>query len=381
MSFDVNGREYSLSAGRPAVAICLDGCDPSYLDAAAWRARGSYFVADAAMPTFTNPNNVSIITGVAPAVHGICGNHFYDRSSKSDVPMNSRAYLRCPTILDELATRGARVLSVTSKQKLLEFVAATPGGHAFSAEKPGELGLSLAGRAPGDIYSADASLWVLDAGIAAVSRGLYDFVYLSTTDYVQHKHAPGSAEAVEFHAALEARIVSLIALGAVVGFTADHGMNAKPRIVYLRPFLGSDVHVTLPITDPYVVHHGALGGCAMVYLGSSDSRDEARARAVLSEIDGVERVFSRAEAARELELPAERIGELVVVAAKDTVLGKSEAEHDLSHLGGTLRSHGSLHERRVPVFVGRPGVSAPADRFTNADLFSLLLISSGDGLR
>ena len=31
------------------------------------------------VPSFTNPNNLSIVTGAPPAVHGICGNYFYDR--------------------------------------------------------------------------------------------------------------------------------------------------------------------------------------------------------------------------------------------------------------------------------------------------------------
>lgn len=368
----INDRDYHLS-DRPSVAICIDGCDPTYLDAAAWNARGTYQLAESAVPTFTNPNNVSIITGTPPSVHGISGNHFFDPSLKKDVPMSARAFLRCPTILESFAERGARVLAVTAKQKLLNFVSPGPKGAAFSSEQPGELGLSLAGRAPGDIYSADASLWVLDAGIAAVERGDYDLIYLSTTDYVQHKHAPGSGEARAFHDALEERILRLHALGARAGFTADHGMNDKPRILYLRPILeaalGSGVHVTLPITDPYVVHHGALGGCAMVYLNGLDAAKAAR---VLSELDGVDAVYSRADAERELDLPEDRVGDLVVFGARDTVLGKSEAEHDLSHLGGTLRSHGSLHERSVPLFVNH---AAPRDAMrSNWDLFSLLLI-------
>jgi phosphonoacetate hydrolase len=363
MILTINDRNYQTPA-KPSVAICIDGCDPEYLrDGALFERPGFFAHAEAVVPTFTNPNNVSIITGAPPSKHGIFGNHFWDEKKNADVPMNTRGYLRCPTILETFANAGTRVLSVTSKKKLLAFVSPGTAGRATSAEDHGV-----------DIYSPEASLWVFDQGIEAVEKNTADLIYLSTTDYVQHKHAPGSTEARAFHDAIAARLKKLDALGARFAVTADHGMNAKPNILYLRPVLeqglgSKSFHLALPITDPYVVHHGALGGCAMIHL---DAADRDRARDFLGATPGIDRVLGRVEAAKLFELPEDRIGDLMVLGDKNTALGMSEAEHDLAALGTTtLRSHGSEHERRVPLLTNFPVEwSGP---LKNWDLFALLL--------
>lgn len=358
----INGRNYRRPE-KPSVAVCIDGCDPEYYqDRPLYSGEGFFAHAEAVVPTFTNPNNVSIITGVAPAKHGIFGNHFWDEKKNADVAMNTRSYLRCPTILETFAGEGVRVLAVTSKKKLLAFVSPGSSGRAISAEDHGI-----------DIYSPEASLWVFDQGVEAVEKNTADLIYLSTTDYVQHKHAPGTPEARKFHEAIAARLERLNSLDARFAVTADHGMNDKPNLLYLGPVLekglgSKSFHITLPITDPYVVHHGALGGCAMIHL---DAADRPRARDLLAATSGIDRVLERAEAARKFELPEDRIGDLMVLGDKYTALGKSEAEHDLSQLGGKLRSHGSEHERRVPLFTNFPAEwSGP---LKNWDLFSLLL--------
>jgi phosphonoacetate hydrolase len=369
----VNGRDYRLPDGKQAyVAICLDGADPQYFEhafaagtmpeLARWKSEATYVVGEAAFPTFTNPNNVSIVTGVSPAEHGIAGNHFYDPERREDVAMNERRYIRTPTVLEALSKAGARVLAVTAKDKLTKMIHPGAPGAAYSAESKGL-----------DVYSAEASLFVLDEGIRAIERGELDFGYLSTTDYIQHKHAPGSGEADDFYAEIDARLKRFGALGAYVALTADHGMNSKtradgsPDVVYLSDHLPREARVTLPITDPYVVHHGALGGCAMVYL----SEGIERAREVLSVLPGVEAVLEREEAARSLELPRDRIGDLVVLAGPTAVLGKSAREHDLTHVAHGLRSHGSLHEARVPIALNRRVQLSARPR--NRDLFHLLL--------
>lgn len=391
----VNGRWLAVPpvGGPGRVVVCLDGSDPSYLEdalatgsmptLASWRTSGAFASAHAVAPTFTNPNNVSIVCGAPPSTHGICGNHFFDPETGADVPMNERRYLRGTTILEALGAAGVSVLAVTAKHKLVRLLDPGPPGLACSAEEPGALGRSLVPTLATDVYSAAASLWVLDAGLAALERGLARVVYLSTTDYVQHKHGPGSEAARALYAAIDARLARFDALGAIVGLTADHGMNdatradGSPNVVFLRPLLAAlgdaTVHVTLPITDPYVVHHGALGGCAMVY-----TRDVEAALAALLAAPGIEAVLSRAEAARTLELPSDRIGDLVVFAAKGVVLGKSAEEHALGPVARGLRSHGGLHERDVP-FVSNaplgPALAARAARgaLANWDVFAHVL--------
>jgi phosphonoacetate hydrolase len=387
----LNGRTYRVPHG-PVVAVCLDGCGPAYLDDALehaavpalrrFRESGFMAITRGAMPSFTNPNNVSIVTGVPPSVHGICGNFFFDEATAAEVMMDSADHLRCKTLLRALADAGKRVLAVTAKHKLLSLLSPGPRGTAFSFERPGEGGERLSRRPSTEVYSAEASLWVLDVGVAALERGLSDVVYLSTTDYVQHMHAEGSAEARAFFEAIDTRLSRLDALGAVVGITADHGMNDKtraggsPNVVYLQPLLdsavGAGTRVLLPITDPYVVHHGALGSFALVYLRG---KDENAARTALEGQAGVEDVVSRREAAARFELPADRIGDLVVLGARDAVLGKSEGAHDLSHVRLGLRSHGGLHEQRVPLLLNRhvaEGALSP-ETLRNFDLFDLML--------
>ena len=111
-------------------------------------------------------------------------------------------------------------------------------------------------------------------------------MYLSTSDYVQHMHAPGDDAANAFYAEVDRSLAAIDRLGATLVVTADHGMKAKAdrsgavRAVYLQDvldeWLGSGVaRVILPVTDPYVLHHGSLGSCGMVYLA------EGRRRSVL----------------------------------------------------------------------------------------------------
>lgn len=384
----VNGRAYALPT-EPVVVICLDGCDPAYLSApdfgalapvlSRWMKQGFSAIARASMPTFTNPNNVSIVTGVPPKVHGISGNFFLEEASGAEVPMNEARYLRCPTLFPALVAAGVKTLTVTAKKKLAALIAPPAPGLGLTVEGASQLAVELGGRAAPDVYSADASLFVLDVGGRAIERGLAQVVYCSTTDYVQHKHGPSDPEARAFYGALDARLGRLEALGATVVLTADHGMNGKtdaagaPNVRWLEAeldlALGPGARVILPITDPYVVHHGSLGSAATVYLFG---RDPVRATEALRTLPGVEGVYARAEAAERFELPADRIGDLFVVADQRTVLGTRPERHDLSHVMTGLRSHGGLAEVRVPMIVNRPRRRAGVD-LRNFDAFDLAL--------
>lgn len=373
-AFAVNGRTYR-PPSRPVVVICLDGCADEYLDAALARGRMPYLarmaaagyrgLARAALPSFTNVNNCAIITGTPPRDTGIGGNYFLDPTTGDEVMTNSAKYLRNDTILAAAARAGRRVATVTAKDKLRELLAKDLRGISFSAEKAVSESLDVAalvGPAP-PIYSAEASAYVLRAGVTLLEAGRADFCYLTTTDYVQHKYAPAEPEALDFHAALDEQLGRLLDLGAVVGITADHGMNAKcdargnPRVVYLETQLaerfGAGARVLCPITDPYVAHHGALGSAVTVYLPPAVNRSEV-ARWVLDR-DGVTEVYDRPTAARKLELPEDRIGDLFVLAGRDWVIGRTPAHHDLGALGGrSLRSHGGRYEEMVPLVLSEP---------------------------
>jgi len=401
MSIQVNQRQYRLAA-LPVVVVCVDGCEPDYLGQAVatghmpWMKKalshGTGLVADCVVPTFTNPNNLSIVTGVPPSVHGICGNYLFDSETQSEVMMNDPKWLRAPTILAALADAGQKVAVVTAKDKLRQLLGHQMKGICFSAEKADQATLAehgidqvlaKVGKPLPSVYSADLSEFVFAAGVWLMQHQRPDVMYLSTTDYIQHKFAPGTAGANAFYAMMDGYLQQLEDMGCVIALTADHGMNAKvgmdglPQVIYLQDWfdawLGTAVaRVILPITDPYVVHHGALGSFATVYLPASVDLNQAVQR--LQAVHGIEAVYTREQAAVHFELPADRIGDLVVVSERFTVMGTALAKHDLSGLDVPLRSHGGVSEQRVPLVLNRPITGLdPQRRWRNFDALDLAL--------
>jgi phosphonoacetate hydrolase len=378
----VNGRTYQFPQ-HPTVVICIDGCAPEYFSAGLARhmlpaiqrfqEQGTYALAKAVLPTFTNPNNLSIVTGAPPVVHGISGNFFLNPDTGEEVMMNDPSFLRAGTLLATLSQQGARVAVITAKDKLRRLLGhGLRQGICFSAEKAHETTLAehgieqvnaLVGWETPEVYSSQLSEFVMEAGLRLYQQQTPAIMYLSLTDYIQHKHAPGTPVADRFYQTLDGYFAAFDALGAVVGITADHGMNDKndatgaPNILYLGALLddwcgSGTTRVILPITDPYVVHHGALGSFATIYVDTSV--DIQWLVGSLKSTAGIEYVGTRAESSREFELPADRIGDIVVVSDRCTVLGKAPQDHDLSLLEGGLRSHGGLAEQEVPFVLNKP---------------------------
>ena len=401
MALHVNGRDYAIPT-RPVVVVCVDGCEPDYLAQAVasghmpWMKNvlqhGTAIVADCVVPTFTNPNNLSIVTGVPPSVHGICGNYLYDTASDSEVMMNDPKWLRAPTVLAAMANAGKKVAVVTAKDKLRSLLGHQMRGICFSAEKADKATLAdngihevlaKVGRPLPSVYSADLSEFVFAAGVWLMAHERPDLMYLSTTDYIQHKFAPGTDGANVFYAMMDSYLQQLEDLDCTIALTADHGMNAKtgmdgkPDVLYLQDTLdgwlgAAKARVILPITDPYVVHHGALGSYATIYLPSDTDRAATAQR--LRALRGIEVVLTREQAVERFELPSDRIGDLVVVSERFTVLGTSQSRHDLSGLDVPLRSHGGISEQRVPLILNRPTPGLDTTRrWRNFDALDLAL--------
>ena len=382
--FEINGRRYTPPA-RPIAVLCIDGCADEYLDVSLARghmpnlakmtAAGGYRgMVRGALPSFTNVNNTAIVTGAPPSVTGICGNFFLNPETGEEVMMNSPEFRRCETILTTAADAGRKVAFITAKEKLRTVLGdgvVERGGIVFSSEKVDEArkethGLDHAenviGKPRPEIYSGDASVYVLEAGAALAEAGTADFLYLSTTDFMQHKYAPEAQESLDFYAALDTQIGRLIDAGCIVAATADHGMNGKnkpdgsPNVIYVESLLkekfGDDIRVICPITDPYVVHHGALGSLVMVHV--EDKGSIAPIIDYLNTINGITEVYDKETTCRRLELAADRIGDICVLSGRDVVVGKTPADHDLSVLKGGLRSHGGRYEEMVPMFFSHP---------------------------
>jgi phosphonoacetate hydrolase len=407
-SIELNGRSYRAPV-RPTVVICADGCDPAYLDAgleagvlptvARWQRAGFYALAEAAMPTFTNPNTLSIVTGAPPAVHGISGNFALDRETGAEIMMDDPAMVRSQTILALMSKAGVPVAAITAKDKLRRMLGAGlrigAGDACFSSERaagctPAEHGIAeveaLVGRPAPDMYSADLSLYVLDAGIRLVEQQRARLFYLSLSDYVQHGNAPAAVPALAFHTELDRRLHTLEELGCAVALTA--GMNDKalpdgrPHVLFLEDLLeaqfgAGSVRVICPITDPFVRHHGALGSFVRVYR--KKGVPIATLAYAVRALPGIDAVLTREEAARLLQLPYDREADLVVTGDRNTVIGARAAEHDLSSLAGhRLRSHGGAFEQQVPFLLSSPLDPEYEDRarsqtLRNFDIFEAAL--------
>ncbi|MDE0814299.1 MAG: phosphonoacetate hydrolase [Alphaproteobacteria bacterium] len=394
----VNGRVYTWPEA-PLVVVCVDGSEPAYMDEAVaagvmpWlaqaRVAGTNRTADCVVPSFTNPNNISIVTGRPPSVHGISGNFFLDPDDGSEVMMNDPKFMRCGTILAAFADAGAKVVVITAKDKLRLQLGHELKGVCFSSEKADEVTIAdngvdgvvdLVDMPVPSVYSAALSEFIFAAGVKLMMRDRPDIMYLSTTDYVQHKHAPGTVEANAFYAMMDGYWAQLDALGCTLALTADHGMNAKhdpatgaPNVVYLQDQLDAwygegHAKVILPITDPYVVHHGALGSYATIYIDDAgDIPDRLRA------IPGVTDVMDNATACAKFGLPPERVGDLVVVSERHMTLGSRAQDHDLSGLTEPLRSHGGPTEQTVPFIISKPTPDLAPSGLRNFDIFDAAL--------
>jgi phosphonoacetate hydrolase len=403
----INGRDYRWPE-RPVVVVCIDGSEPDYIEQAIaagvmpWMEKvveqqGSDLRAHCVVPSFTNPNNISIVTGVPPVIHGICGNFYYDRENDREVMMNEPELLRTPTIFKAFQDAGAKIAVITAKDKLRrllgnELKLGEGGAICFSSEKSDQVSLAdngienvldMVGMEVPSVYSAELSEFIFAAGVKLMETVRPDLMYLSTTDYIQHKFAPGSDGANSFYAMMDKYWAQLDALGAVIALTADHGMNAKhdaagdPNIIYLQDemdrIMGDAVaRVILPITDPYVVHHGALGSYATVYLPAD--ADVAALKSELAAIDGIEAVYENQEGCAQFDLAQDRMGDLILVSSKHVVIGTTASRHDLSGLTVPLRSHGGVTEQTVPLIVSQPVVSLdPNMQLHNYDIFNLAL--------
>jgi len=372
---------------RPVVVVCIDGGDPRYLqryladgsipNIARFISQGFAGVADGSMPSFTCPNNMSMITGTPTAKHGISGNFYLDTATWKPVVMTGPELLRGDTVIARFAAAGAKVVSITAKDKLRKQLAkgldVSQGHVSFStefadqctmAENGIENVIEWLGMAKPGMYSMELSLFVLEAGLKLLKERRPDLLFLSLTDWVQHKWAPEEGDARRFYQKLDDVFGRLAAHDITLALTADHGMSDKsneagePNVIWLQDILDArfgkdETIVVCPITDAFVAHHGALGGFVRVW-----SRGKITARQIIEHIggiDGIEMALDKATACRMFDMPPDREADVAVVSREDTCIGSSARNHDLAGLkGNRLRTHGGVSEAKVPFILSRP---------------------------
>ena len=378
---EINERQYPGIPSSTAIVICLDGSQKEYFEEASklnltpnidsFKKNGEDLLVNSAIPSFTNPNNISIVTGRPSSIHGICGNFFYTPSTGEEVMMNDPQFLRAPTIFQKYYEQGAKIAIVTAKDKLRKLLSHglkfnESRAICFSSEKSDQANLNENGieevnkwldmEVP-NVYSQGLSEFVMAAGVKILNELNPDIMYLSTTDFIQHKYAPGDEVANAFYAMFDRYIGQLNVNNNSIIVTADHGMQPKsrsdgsPNAIFLQDILdetlGKDISkVILPITDPYVVHHGALGSFATVYLDDKSRIHDAIVE--IQKIDDIEVVLTNEEGCAQYDLPTDRMGDIICMSSKNSTIGSAEKAHDLSKLKEPLRSHGGLHEREVP---------------------------------
>ncbi len=350
------------------VVICVDGLEPAYLAAAetpgwdAIAASGAAGECEGVVPSVTNVNNVSIVTGAFPAEHGITANTYYDREADERVYMEDPSFLRAPTRLETAADAGDTVGSLVVKDKLRRMVGRGCDVSESAEDAPAWLEDAV-GPAP-DIYSGDASPWMMDAAVHVLEARDLDWLYVSTTDVVPHKHGPEEEPARRWVAAMDDGIAAVAERATAVAVTADHGMARKTLAVDVERSLGEagiDATVIRLIRDKHVYHHQNLGGAAYVYVhdGSPDAAADH-----LESVEGVDLVLSREAACERFRLPADRVGDLMLLGTPRSAFGPLE---EGTHAEVDLRSHGSHHERTVPYVT-----SNGAEMDANVDAFDAI---------
>jgi phosphonoacetate hydrolase len=359
-----------------AIIVICDGFGLEYFDRGpmptlrAWAAEGVFARAQAVMPSVTNCNNASICCGAWPSRHGIIGNSFFDPETGTEEYMEDAKLLLAPTIFERARAQGVHSALLSAKKKTIRLL--NKGTDiALTAEDPDRDWEGRLGKAP-PIYSREINYWLSSAALDILrNRPEIGLLYIHTTDYPMHMWPPEAPESQEHLSRLDELLAELAAAApdAAVFLTADHGMNFKSRCWDLEKALqerGAPVRIAISAErDKYLAHHKGMGGTAWVHLQTP--HDEARAGALLRELEGVERVLTRAEAAAEFNLMASRLGDLVVIGDRDTVFGNLDAAMEILPKG--FRTHGSPHEMNVSVIIHNAPSAPRADYFLrNLDL-------------
>jgi phosphonoacetate hydrolase len=358
------------------VVIMFDGFGLDYLEQSdmptlrRWQRDGLYQQVKGVMPSVTNANNSSICCGCFPGVHGITGNSYFDITRDHEEYMEAADLLLAPTLFEYAAKLGVSSALLSSKKKTIPLLSRGTA-IALTGEEPSAEWVDRLGPAP-PIYSPEINYWIARAAIYILKhQPEIQCLYVHTTDYPMHTWAPQAPESKEHLKTMDTLLGEAYESAPDARFllTADHGMNHKTYAYDLdKTLTASGVPIRKSISaerDRYVKHHRGLGGAAWVYL--NDPKDKKRVMECLLRLTGVESVLTREEAVSKFSLYGSRIGDLCVFGNRNTVFG--ELEEASNELPNNYRSHGSIHERDIPLVVFNSAELPPRSYFQhNLDL-------------
>jgi phosphonoacetate hydrolase len=338
--------------GRKILITLLDGFGPEYLETSDMpvlkriAGRHGFKIGSGMIPSVTNVNNASLMTGCFPDAHGITTNFYYDPRTGHAAEMKSPEFLLRPTLLERAARLGWKTALVSSKDKI-RTLCSRGATVAVSAEKPEARFLEIAGKQE-SMYSAAVNYWSLRVARHLLKRESVDLLFLSTTDYMMHTYAHNEAPSLEHLHTLDRMLGDILDDHPVIELylTADHGMNAKTDAldpIRLLRAGGVEAAAAPLISDNHKIHHQDLGGSYYIYLRST--ADLAKALDLLRTAPEMEEAFDRSTAARVFHLHRDRIGDVFVLARRDSVFG----ELPVVRKAVKVRTHGSRHEASVPL--------------------------------
>ena len=356
-----------------ALIIVIDGCNPDYLTEEAapniYRlAREHGFVkhVQCVMPSVTNVNHAAILSGEWPETTGVVGNYWYDPKTGEQGFVEERGFMKAPTALQRYRQEGYATALLTVKGKVLG-VYGDGATYGLSAQTPDEALLARWGLStPPDIYSVEATGWIVDAARRCIEVDDPAFVYCTTNDYIFHHYAPGDPKAERQIADVDEQVAKIYAADPErqIYLTADHGMNQKTTIANMQHVCddnGFDTFCLGPLKDRYVVNHiYQEGGMVYVFLKGKSATPEERARfrAFAEGLPYVEKVMPAPDAAAVYHLPSDKIGDFVLFSAPGCAFGECDGETIHTE---ESRTHGSLYEREIPLVAVNP--AGPADEY------------------
>lgn len=364
---------------RKVLIIVIDGCSQDYLEQGVTPhlhelgKKGFHKMIRSALPSVTNVNHATILTGTFPDEHQVAGNYYYYPETGEQGYIQGKGFLSKNTILDEYAARGARTGLFVVKGKVQE-VFGENVTYALNAEKPDEEMVARLGldRPPATVSTPEANNWIMEACYRLIEKENPDLVYCTTNDYTMHNYAPDSEVAKDQMMALDYWIGKMIELDPQreIYMTADHGMTTKTRLIDMQKKLDRTPFQTvciLPLKDRYLENHRYQEGSALYVFAKNQEQKDALYEHLQS-YPFVESLYTKEEAVAELRLPSGPIGDFVLFATKEVAFGELEQEE----LDVQVRTHGSKFEQDVPL-IALNARRSPEDYHYNRDIVKFMM--------